>query len=442
MTSGMTTTNTEASAQPRAADTREQSPRLTVAHLFGFLLGRRDAILAAARSRSTFVVGLLFVFAAALAREYDGEDLRREPWHLLIPLGASLALSFVLFLLVRTRRNAGRTFWREYRSFLGLFWLTAPLGLLYGVPYERFLSPVGAVQANLLTLAVVATWRVVLMTRAVAVFTGRSATTSCFLVMLVADAVAAIAMVTVPVPTLQVMGGIRLTEAEALLQNIAFMAGAAAFLTAPFWLVGAAVTWFKPVEKPPDISSRITGPASKGGLALAVATIALWFPVIPFTQREQRLRSDAERLLRRGDISTAIAAMSRHERHDYPPAWDPPPRIGWPEPQQPPVMDVVAVLAKQPAAPWVRAAYIDKFERRWLYSRMHWTEDNFARLVALIGALPEGPELKRKYADLIGDVAAAMQPTTGPATAAAPTPPTPPTAPTAPTGPTTQSGAP
>ena len=59
--------------------------------------------------------------------------------------------------------------------------------------------------------------------------------------------------------------------------------------------------------------------------------------------------------------------MSRHERDDYPPAWDPPPRLGWPEAEQPAVMDVMRVTRRsQPAAPWVRQIYIDKFERRWL----------------------------------------------------------------------------
>jgi len=32
----------------------------------------------------------------AFAREYDGEDLLHEPWHLLLPLVASLATSFIL----------------------------------------------------------------------------------------------------------------------------------------------------------------------------------------------------------------------------------------------------------------------------------------------------------------------------------------------------------
>src|SRR5206468_2426101 len=99
-----------------------------------------------------------FVLSAGLAREYDGEDLLAEPWHLAIPLGASLASSFLLFAVayvVAVFRGAPcEPFYGRYLYFLGLFWMTAPLAWLYAIPYERFLSPVGAVQANLLTLGV------------------------------------------------------------------------------------------------------------------------------------------------------------------------------------------------------------------------------------------------------------------------------------------------
>jgi hypothetical protein len=402
-----TTTTTDARvdrfAKPQADGEPAASGRFSVAHLFGFLIGRRESILVAARDRATPLVGLLFVCAAALAREYDGEDLRRQPWHLLIPLGASLALSFLLFVIIRRWRDTRRTFWSEYRSFLGLFWLTAPLALLYGIPYERFLSPLGAVQANLWTLAVVAAWRVALMTRVVAVFTGRSTTASFFLVMLLADAVAIAALFSVPVPTLQVMGGIRLTEAESLLQSTAFLAGAGAFLSSIVWVVGALIAWATPIERVPDIGAS-TARAPRGLVALAVGAIAIWLVFLPSTQREQRLRSDAERMLRGGEIARALAFMSQHDRDAFPPAWDPPPRIGWPEPERPAVMDVMKVLAAEPTAPWVREVYIDKFERRWLGWGIR-SEENFREVLALLHELPEGPALLKKHAEFLGWVA-------------------------------------
>jgi len=412
MTITMTTRPTQMT-QPPAADVDDTRERLSVAHLFGFLIGRRESIVVAARDRATLIVGFLFVMAAALAREYDGEDLRREPWHLLIPLAASLGLSFLLFVIVRRWGNPERTFWGEYRSFLGLFWLTAPLALLYGIPYERFLSPLGAVQANLWTLAIVATWRVALMTRVVSVFTGRSAIASFFLVFVLADLLAACLLLIVPVPTLQVMGGIRLTEAEHLLQSISYTVAVCAVLSSPLWLLTAIISWVKSRDAappPPPPLRPTAGPASRGILTLAVAAIAMWLVFLPFTQREQRLRSDAERMLRGGDIRAALAAMSRHERHDYPPAWDPPPRIGWPEPEQPPVMDVMKVLAAEPDAPWVRELYIDKFERRWLHSVAYWNDENLAELLAVLDTLPEGAALKQKHSDMIGVARSATQP--------------------------------
>jgi hypothetical protein len=65
--------------------------------LLRYLIGDRQAILDLAASRWTLLVGFLFVLSAALAREYDGKDLLHEPWHLLLPLGASLVASALLF---------------------------------------------------------------------------------------------------------------------------------------------------------------------------------------------------------------------------------------------------------------------------------------------------------------------------------------------------------
>src|SRR5262245_28689521 len=94
------------------------------------LIGDREAILAIATDRRALWVGLLFVLSAGFARDHDGEYLLREPWHVLIPLGASLAGSFVLFLIVGGKiflRASRPSFWPSYRSFLTLFWMTSPL---------------------------------------------------------------------------------------------------------------------------------------------------------------------------------------------------------------------------------------------------------------------------------------------------------------------------
>src|SRR5262245_39047077 len=99
--------------------------------LLRYWVGGRRAILTLAASRWSLALGLLFVLSAAFARDYDGEDLLSEPWHLAVPFVVSLTASLVLFCLA----YAGAPRWTDprprffpaYLCFLGLFWLTAPL---------------------------------------------------------------------------------------------------------------------------------------------------------------------------------------------------------------------------------------------------------------------------------------------------------------------------
>ena len=65
-----------AAAEQPVARTRRDG--LTTARLLGVLLGRREDILIAARDRGAVWVGLILVFAAAFAREYDSADLAKE----------------------------------------------------------------------------------------------------------------------------------------------------------------------------------------------------------------------------------------------------------------------------------------------------------------------------------------------------------------------------
>ena len=89
-----------------------------------FLIGRRVAIEEFMNCKGAFWLGLVFVMAAGFAREYDGESLTHEPWHLFIPLGASIASSFILYALLYLvsilRQAPWRGFITGYRKFLTL----------------------------------------------------------------------------------------------------------------------------------------------------------------------------------------------------------------------------------------------------------------------------------------------------------------------------------
>src|SRR5690606_4800123 len=189
-----------------------------------FLIGSRSAIGQVADSRYGLACGFLFVLSAGFAREYDGENLLREPWHALRPLAASLTLAAILFLLIDpvTRLRARETgaklppFAPAFRSFLAVYWMTAPLAWLYAIPYERWLSPVDAVSANLWTLAAVSVWRVLLMTRAISVLYGVNPIAVFFIVMFFGDALVFSLAQALPTPIIDLMGGLRHTERDAL----------------------------------------------------------------------------------------------------------------------------------------------------------------------------------------------------------------------------------
>jgi hypothetical protein len=369
--------------------------------LLRYLIGDRRAILDLAADRRAVWVGLLFVLSAGFAREYDGQDLLREPWHLLVPAGASLVASFLLFLVacgaVFLRKHGRPRFGAAYRSFLTLFWMTAPLAWLYAIPYERFLPPGPATYANLWTLGLVAAWRVGLMVRVVSVLTGRGVGSSLVLVMAFADAVALAAVYVMPKPVISIMGGVRLTESEAAVQGATVFISCLGILSAPVWIVGGLVAFFRgnPTWQVPAAAGA--GP-SRGVWAAAVVSVAVWLPILPGTQGEQRLRSRVEVAMREGRIAEGLDVLSGHAPSDFPPHWDPPPRIGYPH-ASPDIVLVLEVMAGRECAPWVRALYVDKF-RRFLgdypfsfLGTYRTRGEELARVVRVLRWLPEGPDI-------------------------------------------------
>ena len=135
---------TSTPSPPHLAST-QATPTMSISTLLRFLVGERQAILRIAETPAAVGFGLLLVLSAAFAREYDGEDLMHAPWHLVLPAAASLITSALLFSLVRLVSWRTRPEWSAvpgaYRSFLGVYWMTAPLAWLYAIPVERSRRP-------------------------------------------------------------------------------------------------------------------------------------------------------------------------------------------------------------------------------------------------------------------------------------------------------------
>jgi hypothetical protein len=377
--------------------TRLLAPAMGVHTLLRFLFGDRKAILQIAASGPALWVGALFVLSAGFAREYDGQDLLHEPWHLAIPFGSSLAASFVLFTVVYakivfTDSKAGARFCTAYRSFLALFWMTAPLAWLYAVPYERFLGPAQAVAANLGTLGVVAVWRVALMVRVVVVLMGYGTAHAFFLVMAFADAAALLAGMLMPRPLWSLMGGIRLSESERLMLQVGLHLTCWSLVLLPVWLLSAleAVLNEKPAWQLTIADQRPPLKPNQWLWALAFASVGLWAFLLPTTQAEQRLRYRVEQDLKHHRIEEALAFMSAHAPNEFPPEWEPPPRVGYGE-KNPPLLDIVEAVVDQPPAPWVRAVFVEKFQQ-YLANALAEKEidaKDLVRIASLLWQLPE-----------------------------------------------------
>jgi hypothetical protein len=376
---------------------------MRVATIFTYLIGRRRAILEIATEPGALVVGGFLVLSVALARNYDRVSLLHEPWRLLGPFVASLAISGALFLFIyglsrwKGMENPGVS--RAYFSFLTLYWMTAPLGWLYAIPYERFLSPLGAVKANLWTLALVSLWRVALMTRVVSVVFGVRVLAALPLVMLVADAAALAALYLVPLPVIHVMGGIS-PEQDALAWA-AMLVTVLCWLTLPFWIgFASAEVYFwrnKPawqVAATPERAGHGTG-----ALTFAGMTVVGWAVMLPFTQREQILAHRVERAYRTSGPLAALAMMSEHNRAEFPPDWQPPPRKFPGEPPFDELLNVLEALADSPHPAWIDQAYSRRFRDRVIQDEYAWPQELLSqhaiRLAAILPRLPEGSAMAK-----------------------------------------------
>jgi hypothetical protein len=355
--------------------------------LLRYLVGDERAIRTLAASSWALPVGFLFVLSAALAREYDGQDLLHEPRHLLLPFGASIITSLVLFTFAFGQP-------RRYLAFLALFWLTAPLAWLYAVPYERFLTAADAVRANLWTLGLVSAWRVALMVRILVALLGYTTWAALWMVLAVADGVALVGALSLPFSLMDTMAGIRPTEADAVQGSVAVTVMAfGGILFIPLF-VGAFAnrldtrpTWQVPVDAP---ARRPSGHL----WALAFGSVAVWALILPYTQPEQQLRRRVEENLQGGHVRTALAEMSEHDPEDFPPHWTPSPQHRWLARRtgQSLLLDIWEEMLAKPPAPWVREIYLSRL-RELLQPGYFVSDDDVPRLGQLLARLPEGAKM-------------------------------------------------
>lgn len=341
---------------------------MRVSTLLRFLLGQRQAIDDIANCRTALWVGAIFVLSAGFAREYNQEDLLHAPWYLVIPLVASLATSLVLyslfFIAIRHEDAEPISFLPFYRRFLTLYWMTAPLAWLYAIPVESFLSAADSVRVNLSLLGLVSLWRVLLITRCASVLFGASYLAAFFIVMFFADTLALGILYFTPLPILNVMGGIPLTESEAVVVDAALIVGFFGGLSWLLWLIAAAIVLTSKNDWIPlELKTGTTARVSKPLWTLAILSLLVWIVVLPQTQPKQQLRRLVETDLLNGHVEQGIKLMSSHDRGDFPPHWDPPPWPGYGQ-QKPSLDEVVNILRDLSQNSWIIEIHREKITRQ------------------------------------------------------------------------------
>lgn len=385
------TGSSEVVAQEMSAEDDQRQPVRPIT-VFRYLAGQRSAILNIAASPQMLAVGGVLVLSAGFAREYDGEDLLHEPWHLLIPHGASLLTSFLLYLLLRLT-GIGKTqqrpaFFRGFPMFLRLYWMTAPLAWLYAIPFERWMSPAEATLWNLRLLGIVSVWRVALMIRVIRVVYGAGPLWRVIsTVLLFGDAVMLMAIRFVPVPIFNVMGGVRMSESEHLVLGttllLQFIGYPLLFILLIMTLVHTATPWTS------IMFSKINSVRASTWMMAAVSLL-IWPFILPLTQPEQQRRRTAERLIMARDFSGAFEFMSSHNQSDFPPHWSPPPHVARYNPV-PPINDLIEVMLDDSPAEWVKAVFLEKFRNtmeRTLTRYGFVTDEQLSSSLRIIDRLP------------------------------------------------------
>ena len=348
---------------------------MTLKTLINFLCGKEEAIKQVAHCPQAIWVGFLFVLSAGFAREYDQEDLLHEPWYLFIPLVVSVVASVLLYLGIRI------VFWLPsndvhnspltYSRFLGLFWMTAPLAWLYAIPVERFMEADDAIKINLLLLAIVSVWRVFLISCVIAVLWRCSFFKTFMLVMLFSEGLICAILFLTPLPVLNNMGGIHLTEGEEIITSTVVLVTLFSVISFPIWLIGTVYSSFRYNRDriQGKVESLILSPPiqiSKSVWALSCSCVSIWFIILPLTQPEQIKRTQVESLFHKGEIDQAVTEMSKYSQSDFPPHWDPPPHPGYGD-NSPRLSRILSSILKTKAAPWVLVAHLQKM--KWYLSQ-------------------------------------------------------------------------
>lgn len=375
-----------------------------------YLFGHAGAIRRVASSPMAIPAGILFVFSAGVARNYDqmwfGESLKWLAMPLWFSLFSGLWLFFFVFTAWQARPEEGRgVLWhfklRHLVSFYGLFWMTAPIAWLYAIPVERWNDPVPAAQWNIGLLTVVALWRVFLMSRVISVI-GEMTFLRAFGKVLLPAALETIAIAFVAGFGRQVMagmGGLRNSPAEDVMIKALSTASGLALIAAVAGFLLQFVCRKQSVRTEPWRPKSDIRPWQAPYVLLAVVGVLCWGISIK-PQQQQRLNSEAAQLARSGRWGRLVAFLSEHRKEEFAPSIVLPPS---PWESRAPLQMPELFKHITPATPsWIRDLYLSYLEALLVQDSFHfWMNDDGTKMdemLATVEKLEGGSEMIRRCA--------------------------------------------
>lgn len=335
---------------------------MSIKTLWKFLCGDPEAIKIVACQ--PYWLGILLVTSASLARNYDTVYIPGKPWILLVPFFVSTVASFLLFFLFEliSNRMASKQppFLRTYSYVLNTFWMTAPLAWLYAIPYERFFTLHIATKCNLITLAVVSLWRIILLSRVFSVLACTTLYDTQTLVILFGSGTFFFILQFTQLPLINVMGGIQLLPNEEIIASMTLLTGVVSVFVFLASLINLLIVIVRKnnIWNWLDIQKQI--PPTKSMKFLSIGPLVALILVLPITQAEQMKGYEVNELLAKGNIRQALQTMSDYGESAFPPHWTPIPRPGYGD-ETPDLITVMEVIIENNYSPWVRNIYESKF---------------------------------------------------------------------------------
>lgn len=386
-----------------------------------YLVGDRDAILHIASDRWTLAIGFLFVLSAGFARNYARKDLRREPWHLLMPFAASVVSSFGLFVVIYAlawwHSAATIGFWMSYLSFLGLYWLTAPLAWIYAIPIERWLPRIAAVKTRLGMLAAVATWRVVLMIRVLSIVVQDNGDAVCSLVLTYVSALALLAIFLTTDRKIHTESGPKVFDGMGAIGPVArreklFLRAAGCLVSASalgLLVIGiiaaantheAAGTW----NFSRFTVARLPAPQLNIWIVVVVSTFG-WLFILPITQTRLALAEEVSNLARSGELEKAMRLMADKTRIAFPPHWEPPPDSDFAqEVGSPSFLDTVELTIANERLDWVLRSYRSQLADFVDDAMWYWDTKQLVQLARVLDRVHDGARLAGRALAALGNL--------------------------------------